>query len=73
MKDEPAFPYQHDPIAALGAQGRQQFPGLTKRELFAAMAMQGIFASGKWGKSTDETAELAWLAANSLLAIAERE
>ncbi len=44
MKNEPAFPCN-----AQGNESKiypQEYSGLTKRELFAAMAMQGILARG---------------------------
>src|SRR5690606_11693639 len=46
-KDEPAFPearFENDP-AGIG-QGILHYPGVTKRELFAAMAMQGLVGIG---------------------------
>jgi hypothetical protein len=39
MKDEPAFPILEHGI---GGESFVLTPGLTKRELFAAMAMQGL-------------------------------
>lgn len=39
--------------------------GLTKREYFAAMAMQGLLAASKW--STQEAAGLAVIAADKLI------
>ena len=47
-------------------------PGLTKREIFAAMAMQGIFANGvileRHGLAGDDVAKAAVNAADALLA-----
>lgn len=44
---EPAFPepYLHHPDLALSAK-----PGLTKREYFAAMAMQGLVSREGWAE-----------------------
>ena len=41
MKNEPAFPTDYD-VHISGPKSRDTKPVLTKRELFAAMAMQGI-------------------------------
>lgn len=41
--------------------------GLTKREHFAAMAMQGLVAKGFWGESDDDKAREAVAMADALL------
>ena len=50
-------------------------PGLTKREFFAAMAMQGLLAqeSGDWCRSEVETAKMAVSQADSLMEALESE
>jgi hypothetical protein len=45
--------------------------GLTKREYFAGLAMQGLLASGRY-VVCDETSEEAWSAAESLLYTQDR-
>jgi hypothetical protein len=46
-KDKPAFPQMHTILAADedSPSVHRRFNGLTKRELFAAMAMQGILSA----------------------------
>lgn len=44
MGDEPAFPT--DSEAQIGP-GSYHFPGMTKREYFAALALQGLLANSK--------------------------
>lgn len=63
----PAFPFV--------APGYEPEGGLTKRELFAAMAMQGMCAGQYWGGNVDKKpelhkpiAEIAVLMADALLA-----
>jgi len=47
---------------------RDRIPGMTKREYFAAMAMQGILSSDSlWGKSISETARLSVEFADAIL------
>ena len=47
---------------------REYFCGVTKRELFAAMAMQGILAHGTYGPQLVEVASESIIAADALLA-----
>lgn len=51
MKDQPAFPLPYPEMV-----GGEYFksPGLTKRELFAAMAMQGLCANPSVLALTDD-------------------
>lgn len=63
MRNEPAFPVSTDTkfdesqnCAVLGHQTGPhtwQFSGLTKRELFAAMALQGLTSSANWNGKVD--------------------
>lgn len=83
--DEPAFPKAEfiDDPAGLG-RGILHQGGLTKREMFAAMAMQGILASGEYNwilhhqQVRNEAVELHWAGnairvADALLAELEKE
>ena len=64
---DPAFPFQ--PIGPQGLPNHQGFPGLTKRELIASMAMQGLLASfGAHRGTTKECARLGLQAADCLIA-----
>jgi len=45
--DQPAFPYEYFKKVSPHAEGKFAHAGLTKREYFAAMAMQGLIQ--KWG------------------------
>ena len=49
----------------------QEPTGLTKREHFAGLAMQGLLASGEY-YACDSTAKEAWDAADSLLYMQDR-
>ena len=71
MSDESAFPHNYDEIVFA--------PGLTKRELFAAMMLQGILSKpflfmapvgqeGCWHILQKQNAELAVANADALLA-----
>lgn len=80
MKNESAFPAKVEKEIS-GEWAGQSYtekamvdvPGLTKRELFAAMAMQGLFADGATSRASNiEIAEAAVLAADALLAELER-
>lgn len=55
--DEPAFPIQDNILEK----------GLTKREYFAAMAMQGILANPNWAMNEAYAAEAAIAEADKLL------
>jgi hypothetical protein len=59
--NSPAMPQEWEAYA----EGISQV-GLTKREHFAGLAMQGLLASGEYN-ACDGTAEQAWNAADSLL------
>ena len=59
--DMPAMPLAN---ADLGLGGNDS--GLTKREHFAALAMQGLLASGRYPACNDMSEE-AWAAADSML------
>jgi hypothetical protein len=64
--NESAYPYQH-----VASPGSEVGYGLTIREYFAAMAMQGLLASGKWCVNEvigHTTAEYSVRAADALLA-----
>ena len=68
MKDEPAFPQLYDQLLGNGSEVRIPLQGLTKREYFAAMALQGYCSHAEIGLgSPKELAELAADAAESLL------
>ena len=45
------------------------FPGLTKREYFAGLAMQGILSSGRSNMSDAFNSRRAWKAADKLLSM----
>ena len=72
MKDNgntPAFGY-----GFANEKDHQEVPGLTKREYFAAMAMQGLLASmaekaarGNWGTEVNELANASVKIADELL------
>ena len=47
MNNEPAFPFQEISTDPMGYAVAQTNFGLTKREWFAGMALQGLLASGK--------------------------
>jgi hypothetical protein len=69
--NEPAFPVDAEagakgPIVLIG-----QHLGLTKRELFAAMAMQGALANGNKDGALTDYATVAVGAADALLAALE--
>lgn len=75
--NEPACPLPFED------EGRARYIGLTKRELFAAMAMQGMAASEFWEENMQadraggdsmvrEVAHIAVLAADALLAELEK-
>lgn len=72
--DEPAYPtddfVEHPSAPAGGYMARRG--GLSKRELFAAMAMQGLLAGGYHDRFPGEASEQAVLYADSLLAELER-
>jgi hypothetical protein len=48
------------------------FTGLTKREHFAGMAMQGLLASNRFHTSDSSASKKAWRAADKLLAMQDR-
>ena len=48
--DEPAFPLQDAGVSKINA-----CAGLTKREYFAAMAMQGLLSNWEWMRGLDRT------------------
>ncbi|MFV0536799.1 MAG: hypothetical protein ACK5M3_05420 [Dysgonomonas sp.] len=63
IKDSHVFPLDHAAIEILAP-----FNGLTKRELFAAMAMQGFLINPDYNDANHEqTAEMAIKAAEALL------
>lgn len=66
-----------DPVFPVADWGACQLPGLTKRELFAALVMQGILANGeilvRYGMPTAETAKNAVDFADALLAELAKE
>jgi len=70
MKDEPAFPKMLSELAT-GPRKHWLAGGLSKRELFAAMAMQGIVVNGftTWEA---EASKLAVRHADALIAELER-
>ena len=69
MVNEHCCPHHHSSV--LVQQG--QVIGLTKRELFAAMAMQGIRATMPYGRASyAEAAHGAVAQADALLAVLER-
>lgn len=65
--NDPAFPHI-DSICGTLPEGDCLRPGLTKRELFAAMAMQGMLANPEKCSVYKEVAEVAVLFADNLLA-----
>jgi hypothetical protein len=56
--NEPAYPRQDERCPTTGHGIREGSPGLTKRELAAFMAMQGIFASGPSASSEADVPQL---------------
>lgn len=56
--DQPAYPIEADKVST-------NSKGLTKREMFAAMAMQGMLANSFWGEQ--DVAEQAIRYADKLL------
>lgn len=63
MSDEPVFPEDHDS----GPQGKR-WGGLSKREMFAGMAMQGMVASApEWIDSPEKCAYYATQFADYLI------
>jgi hypothetical protein len=60
------FPYAYDP-----KENTIDYGGIRKRELFAAMAMQGVAASGDWDRA-DFVAKMAVQFADALLAELEK-
>lgn len=70
--NEPAYPTESVTYDPKGDEVIVQgFRGLTKRELFAAMAMQGFIHVGDWG--IDECAENGVIAADALIAALNEE
>lgn len=68
---EPAFPFVHSPTGF--ATDVRHFKGLTKREYFAAQALQAILASGDSSRvSFEEYATCAVHHADALLATLKR-
>jgi len=68
--NEPAFPTTEIVISSVGTEHTQYIPGLTKREYFAAMAMQGILSTRKDGlrfSDIENLSEDAVLFADALL------
>lgn len=66
---DPAFPAGFTPISTSNEQ--RQLNGLTKREYFAALAMQGMYAHGNWIK--EEIPPYAVRAADALIAELSKE
>lgn len=62
---EPAYPRPHSEISMNRKEPAQA--GLTKRELFAAMAMQGLMANPQHNHSAGEIASIAIVVADALL------
>ena len=60
-KDNYAFPVSHENLTFADNHG------LTKREYFAAMAMQGILAQGKYNHSITQLAVDSVMMANTLV------
>lgn len=70
-KNMPAFPQSWDPNMGDGLQGGS--PGLTKREYFAAIAMQGYIANiNSFSASQSEIIKESIYVADALLAELER-
>ena len=74
MSEQPAFPHTETTVK-MGTEFNSYHPGLTKREWFAGMAMQGILANPKtkvgeddiiWGRM-QKISEVAYLAADAML------
>ena len=63
-KNQPAFPPSKEMCEMPNGENNiEQYPfGLTKREYFAAMAMQGICASGANDFNTDHVQQIAEIA-----------
>lgn len=74
--NQPAIPCDEYDLQAGHWEGRyevqKQFRGLTKRELFAAMAMQGLLACPEEGLDADYMARNAVTCADAMLAELER-
>lgn len=65
MVDDKAFP-QKKQRGIYGGLGEEITGGLTKKELFAGMALMGILASGE-AKSPASAVETAWHYANDMM------
>lgn len=65
LKPKPKLMQMPLPVRSLGTVSTDLANGLTKRELFAAMAMQGMLASGR--PVSDETLSDATTAADALI------
>lgn len=65
MKDEPAFP--RVVINTLDKEYHEPYQGLTKREYFAAMAMQGLLAHSAYSNGIEDAADLAVQGADALI------
>ena len=68
---EPAYPTPVAMSPGVGAY-HSELPGLSKRELFAGMAMQGLLAGGYHTAFPGEASEQAVMYADALLAELER-
>jgi len=69
MKTEP----NDDAFAAISADGQEGSKGLTKREYFAAMAMQGIIIRGCKPEEIPKMGEAATLLAKNLIEALNKE
>ncbi len=74
MKNEPAFPFEQvEAITTNGQEIVKNHLGLTKREYFAGLAMQGLAARGNSSMSMEGRIERAVDYADALLAELESE
>lgn len=78
LGDEPAFPRDFNAVAYTAGDGPLELtipdpgpPGMSKRELFAAMAMQGLCANSGFNRETIEEESID--CANALLAELAKE
>jgi hypothetical protein len=62
-----------DPVFPVADWGACQLPGMTKREYFAAMAMQGIIAQMPHAQEASEIARQSVVCADALLAELAKE